>query len=308
MTARPSDARERTRALIGLRRWADAATAARTGLAGDPADAELALLYASALCEAGDRAEALVAARRAVELQPDSPRAHTVLGWAAYKAGRYAEAAALLAHALALDPHDAESHVMRGEALIKQVPASRLQRRRRDALTAEAHAHAAEAVRLRPAAAVGYLVHAKACLAQGDPAGARSWAERGLSVEPDQPVGHQILGLAAQIRGDTTTAADHFVDAGKLDPRSDTPITLLRGLRTSLPVAGIAIFIVLRLARVLGLAAGGAVAVVVVVAVVAGFVGYRVYGSRWQARRKMSDQARSALARDRALRGRRLGR
>jgi tetratricopeptide (TPR) repeat protein len=299
----PGDVRERTRALVRLRRYAEAAATARSGLAGEPDDPELAYLYASALSSAGNHAEALPAARRAVGLQPGSARAQQVLGWASYKAGHHADAAAVLAHAISLDPHDAESHVMRADALIKLVPRSRLAWQRRDALTAEAHAHAAEAVRLRPAGAEGYLVHAKACLAQGDPAGARGWAERGLAIEPDHPVGHQILGLAAQIRGDTAVAADHFVDAGRLDPRSDTAIRLLRGLRTTLPVGGIAVFVALRAASLLGASADGAAALAVVA--ILAFVGYRVYGARWHARRRMSDQARLALARDRELRGHR---
>jgi tetratricopeptide (TPR) repeat protein len=308
MTTTGGDAWERTRALIGLGRYDEAAAAARSGLTSTPDDPDLALLYASALCETRDP-DALAAARHAVALQPDRAATHRVLGWAIYRTGRYAQAADVLAHAISLDPRGAETHVMRAEALLKMAPGSRMQRRMRDALTDEAHAHAAEAVRLRPSTAGGYLVHAKACLAQGDPAGARGWAERALSVEPDHPVGHQVLGLAAQLRGDTAAAADHFVDAGKLDPRSNTPITLLRGLRTSLPVGVVTIFVAIRVAGAVGGALGGAaVAVAMVVTVVPAVLAYRTYGGRWRARRQMSDEARRALARDRRLSPRRLGR
>lgn len=191
---------------------------------------------------------------------------------------------------------------MRGEAMLKLASTSRLRPRRRDELIADAEAHAAEAVRLEPAAAGGYLVHAKACLAQGSAAGASGWAERALSVEPDDPVGHQLLGLAAQLRGDAAAAADHYVDAGKLNPRSDTSIRLLRGLRTSLPIGGLAIFLIIRTTRTLGGMLGGVVAVIMVIAVILVLLGYQLYGPRWRARREMSDQARHALARDRELR------
>jgi superkiller protein 3 len=295
-----SDAHERTRALIGLGRYQEAAAAARAGLASEPGDPRLALLYATALCEGQDE-DAVAAARRAVELQPDQAKAHQVLGWAIYRSGHFARAADQLAHAVSLDPHDPVSHVMRAEALLRMRSGARVRRRIDAALVAEALTHAAEAVRLRPSAAGGYLVHAKACLAEHDPAGARRWAEQALSVQPDNPIAHQILGLAAQQRGDVRSAADHFVDAGKLDPRSDKAITLLRGLRTRLPIGIVVLLVAAR-----GASASRAAAAAVFVIFVLVVIGHRAYGG-WNARRQMSERAREALARDRSL-GRRRAR
>lgn len=313
MTPSPSpadaggNAEQRSRALLGLRRYEEAADAARAGLAADPNDPQLVRLLAASLCEAGDLTEALAAARQAVALQPDSPWAHQILGWTIYKWGRHADAAAQLGHSLALDPDEAETHVMRAEALLKQ--ADRAPSRRTGLgkkLIDQAEWHGSEAIRLEPAEAGGYLMRAKACFARGWTVPAEGWVRQGLSVEPDNPVGHQLLGAAAQLRGNTREAADHFVTAGKLNPRSRTPMAMLRGLRrAALPIGGVALFVALGVLRVVGRAAGGAGAVVALVGVVTAVVAYSL-GARWWARRSMSEEARAALARDRELRGRKL--
>jgi Flp pilus assembly protein TadD len=298
-------ARERASTLIKLGRHREAADAARAGLTAEPDDPGLTLLLAVALCETGDTAEAHTVAERAVALRPDSAIAHRTLGWTTYKRGRHGEAAGHLAHALSLDPHDSEAHIMRAEALLKQAQRSRLRTRRRTELITEADGHAAEAVRLEPAAASGHLMHGKACVARSDPAGAEVWARKALALEPDHPVGHQILGLAAQISGDTRAAADHYLDAGKLNPRSGASMKMLKSLRTSLPMSGLAFFVLARVVLALGQLVGGIVLVLTLL-VLAGLLLYRVFGSRWHARRTMSAEAREALARERDLRGRRL--
>jgi Flp pilus assembly protein TadD len=297
------EARERASTLIRLGRHRDAADAARAGLLSAPDDPGLTLLLAVALCETGDTAEAHTVAERAVALRPDSAVAHRTLGWTIYKRGRHADAATHLAHALSLDPHDGEAHIMRAEALLKQAQRRQLQGRRRLALIGEADAHAAEAVRLEPATASGYLMHGKACVARSDAGGAQMWAERALALEPDHPVGHQILGLAAQITGDTRAAADHYVDAGRLNPRSGASMTMLRSMRTSLPISGIALFVLARIVLAFGQVVGGIVLLLTVV-VLAGLIAYRIFGSRWHARRTMSAEARRALSRERHLRRR----
>ncbi len=295
-------AQERTSRLIQLGRHSEAAEVARQGLLTDPDDPGLTLLLAIALSEAGQAAEALEAAERAVALRPDSAIAQRTLGWTVYKQGRHSEAALQLAKAITLDPHDAEAHIMRAEALLKRAQRTRIQAGRRRRMVDEAEHHASEAVRLEPTAAGGYLVHGKACVARSDAVGARLWAERALAVEPDHPVGHQILGLAAQIRGDTRAAADHYLDAGKLNPRSGASMKMLRSLRTSLPLSGLALFITARLVLAFGQVAGG-IALAIALLVVLGMVGYRIFGARWHARRAMSDEARQALVRDRQMRG-----
>jgi predicted Zn-dependent protease len=292
------DVRENVRALIGLHRYEEAAAAARSGLRADPDDPGLATLLAIALCETDDAAGAVDVAQRAVALQPDASWGHQVLGWALYKAGRTAEGADQLAHALALDPHDSESHVMRGEILLEQADQAPRRTGHRNQMIAQAERHAAEAARLEPALAGGYLVHSKVWFARGEPVPAEAWARHGLSVEPDNPVGHQLLGAAAQVRGDTRTAADHYVNAGKLNPRSDTSIKMLRSMRTALPVGGAALFVAIQVASAVGRLAGAVVAAAILAVFAVAAVAY-VLGGRWWARRGMSDEARRVLERDR---------
>ena len=299
----PSDsARERARALLGLRRYPEAAAAAREALASAPDDPDLLVVLAAALCESGRAAEAFPAAQQAVALRPGDAYAARTLGWVTHKLGREREAADILAHALTLDPHDAETHVMRAETLLAQAHRTRIPGKGRTALFDGAWGHAAEAVRLEPGRAGGYLLHGKVSVARGNGGVAEMWARKGLEVEPDHPVGHQVLGMAAQIRGDTRAAADHYVQAGKLNPRSGSSMKLLRGIRAAGPISGIALFVLVRIVLVIGRSAGGVVAGAIVVVAVAGFVGYRFVWPRWQARRSMSPEARQALARDRQLR------
>jgi tetratricopeptide (TPR) repeat protein len=293
----------RTRALIDARRYAEAAEAARTGLAADPSHGGLTLLRAIALCEARELDDALACADRAIALQPHNALAHRTRGWILHRLGRDAEALDQLGRALALDPHDAETHVMRAEALLARAPRSPLARRRRDRLVAEAHWHAGEATRLEPNAPGGFLVHSKARITANDAMGAEQWARQALSIQPDHPLGHQLLGMSAQLRGDSRTAADHYVAAGKLDPRSRTSLDLLRNVRTAVPISGIVLYPVVRFALAAGGAAGGVVLSLVVTAVV-GLVVWWIFGPRWQARRAMSEEARAVLARDRQVRGR----
>jgi tetratricopeptide (TPR) repeat protein len=293
----------RTRALIDAGRYAEAAETARAGLAADPDHAGLTLLRAIALCEVRELDEALACADRAMALQPDHALAHRTRGWILHRLGRHAEALDQLGRALALDPHDAETHVMRAEVLLARTPRSLLARRRRNQLVAEAHWHAGEATRLAPNAPGGFLVHGKARIRANDAAGAEQWARHALSIQPDHPLGHQILGMSAQLRGDSRGAADHYVAAGKLDPRSGTSLNLLRGLRTAAPISGIALYVIARAVLTLGSAAGGvllALALVVLVCLGA----WWFLGPRWRARRAMSDEARAVLARDRQVRGR----
>jgi tetratricopeptide (TPR) repeat protein len=293
----------RTRALIDARRYAEAAEAARTGLAADPSHAGLTLLRAIALCEARELDDALACADRAIALQPNHPLAHRTRGWILHRLGRDAEATDQLGRALTLDPHDAETHVMRAEALLARTPRSPLARRRRDQLVTEAHSHAAEATRLEPNSPGGYLVHSKARISANDAVGAEQWARHALSIQPDHPLGHQLLGMAAQLKGDSRTAADHYVAAGKLDPRSGTSLALLRGVRVAAPISGIVLYVLARIVLAMGSTAGGAVLALAVVVLV-GLGVWWFLGPRWRARRAMSDEARAVLARDRQLRGR----
>lgn len=322
MTESLSRAREQARALIQLGRYDQAVLAARDGLAAQPDDPALMLLLAVALSEADPGRGALDVAKRAVALQPESVVAHRTLGWLLFKNGR-GKAADHLVHAISLDPHDVTAHVLRAEMLLVQAQRAAGSKRVSRRFATEAETHAAEVMRLNPAAAAGRLLHAKACLIRGEAADSEAWARKALSLESGHPGGHRILGLVAQLRGETQAAADHFLEAGKLEPTNRNPIKLMRQLRSGgvdfagrshlagpsplatrvgLAVRMALVFVVVVVALV-ALGASEAAAPVGVT-VMAWYAILKVaVGQRWKARRSMSDDARRALARDRELRG-----
>ena len=308
--------RSRVSALLGLRRYDEAAQAARSGLATAPGDPTLTLLLAVALCNNGDRREALPVATHAVALLPESPVAHRTLGWVLFLNGRDRKGAHHLAHALSLDPHDPATHALRAEMLLVQAHRTNGIRRYYLPLTAEAEQHAAEVVTLTPSAAAGYLLRAKACLVRADAAGAQTWTREALSLEPNHPEGHELLGKIAQLQGEPAEAAEHFLSAGMLEPRSRTPITLLRRLRSgSADLFGrpdraartrhaIGFVLVFAAVAALCIAAGfsdRAGPFGLLAAAYAALIHHAV--RRWKARRAMPGKARGALARDRQLRG-----
>jgi predicted Zn-dependent protease len=287
----------RVDALLKAGRPAEAAAAARTALAASPDNAALMNLLAVALCESGDFNESVEVAKRAIARRPDDPSAMRTLGWSTYKTGNAEEASAILAGALALRPDDRLALVMRADVLIRQASARLSSRSRRAELAAEAERLGIDAVRLWPDDAAGYVIQGKVAVLRNDPSGASAWARRGLAREPDNPIGHQVLGMAAQLSGDTTAAADHYVSAGRLNPGGGS-LKLLRSLRAAPVVGVIATIILTRVVLQAGAAIGGVVLALVLVAALWAAL---LYYPRWKARRTMSAQARTVLERDRRL-------
>lgn len=294
--------RERVLALIQAGRPTDAVALARTALATDPHDGNMTVLLAMALGESGELSAAIEASERAIGLRPDDALAHRTLGWNIYRAGRYEDGAAALRRALELDPHNANTHVMLGDVLVRQTPEEDSVvwgSVRHAELVHAIDGHGAEAVRLQPAQAGGYLIRAKACLAWKNAAGATEWARRALAIEPNNPVGHQLLGLAAKETGDVEAAAEHFVTAGKLNPHSRTAVVHLRRLKSAPLVGWVGTVLLTWFALSAGGGIGGpVVAIVLVVLLWAGLW----YYPRWKARRSMSAEARQVLERERQFR------
>lgn len=295
-------ARERARALISVRRFTDAVAAAREGLVADPDDYHLQLLLATALSAAGDHGAALTAAERALAQRPDSAAAHRIRGWSCYKAGRPGAAKESLSRALALEPDSELAHVMLADVILRTSTTGLSPKVLGGSVVlATAEHHGAEAIRLAPTDPGGYLVRAKACIARNDAEQAAHWAGEALARQPDHPVGHQLLGMAEQLRGRTAAAADHFVAAGRLDPTSRGSIRLLRGLRRKAPLAALLAFVGVRLLALPFKDAGGVIQIAGMVLIAAFLVGLFVVWPRLAARREMSDEARSVLRRDRQL-------
>jgi Flp pilus assembly protein TadD len=296
---------QRVQALIKLGRFPEATTMARQGLTTTPDSASLNLLLSIALCETGDHDEAVAAARRAVALRPEHYAAHRTLGWSTYKAGRADEAKTILTHALSLNPDDVMTHVMLADVLLKTVP-RHLPRRalRRSNVVQEIDRHGAEAIRLDPDRADGYAIRAKASVLEEDAFHASSWAHEALKREPDNPIAHQVLGMSAQLVGDTKAAADHYVAAGKLNPRSSGSTALLKGLRKRAPIGVMLTVVLIRVVPAPFSNGSGvllAIGVGLLLAVLA-FVWF--VWPKWNARRAMSAEAQQVLARDRELRRR----
>jgi len=269
-------------------------------LAADPDNSELHRLLALALCDAGDPAGAIDAAERAVALRPAGPGSRMALGIAHYRAKHYDSAVEHLSRSIALNPNEPTTHVWLAEALLKQVSSSfGAEIGRHSKLIDQADHHGAEAIKLQPERAGGYLIRTKVQIYRKDAFRASHWVHQAVALEPNNPVAHQLLGAIAQANGDTRAAADHFVTAGKLNPRSDASMHMLKGLRGGIPIGAIALFFLIRFIITAGSAVGSAIGVIVVLALV---IGLLWYWPRLRARRVMSPEARRVLERDRQLR------
>jgi Flp pilus assembly protein TadD len=296
---------QRIQALIKVGRFSEAVTMARQALTTTPDSVSLNLLLSIALCETGEYDEAVAAARRAVVVRPDNYAAHRTMGWSTYKAGRTDEAKTILAHALSLNPDDVMTHVMLADVLLTSVPRYMPRRGlRKSQLVQEIDHHGAEAIRLDPNRADGYAIRAKASVLAEDAFQASTWAQEALKREPDNPIGHQVLGMSAQLLGDTRTAADHYVTAGKLNPRSSGSTALLKGLRKKGWIGVVLALVLIRVVSRLVRDGGGAVQAIGISVVLAVLAFFWVIWPRWSARRAMSAEAQQVLARDRELRRR----
>lgn len=293
--------RQRCLALLRVHRHAEAAAMAREGLASSPGDAGLLDVLATALVDGDRPADGLPVARELLAAQPDSWRGHELVGWGLHRAGRHREAIPHLERAVAMAPTDATIRVMLVEAIVRNAGGGRSA----GAMVGGADPHVAEALRLAPDQPGPYLVAAKVAIARRDLATARRWSEEGLRRDPGNPVGHQLMAIISKSQGDVRRAGDHYLAAARSDPRSTTGLAGLRRLRLGAPISAVVVFIAVRLLAILGESTGAAVFGVLAVAIVVACVLYAVVGSRWLARRQLSDEAREVLARDRSARRRR---
>jgi tetratricopeptide (TPR) repeat protein len=297
----------RVRTLMQLHRYDEAIAMARDALASDPQAVDLTRLLAASLIDSGDPKAGLVVAERATALEPDASDGHELRGWALHKLGRCSEAADALRHAISIEPFDSHPRTLLVECLVR-APSSRnpLRRRAHEATLQEAQDHAEEALRLDPGSAVPHLLRAKVALARNQPIVARTDIDRALAIDPNNAVGHQLLGIIAEVTGDVGRAGDHYLESARLNPRSSTSLDRLRSLKTSLPIGGIAIFIMLRIVISVGRSAsidaryvvGGACAILATVLAATAF------WRPWRARRALSPKARRVLDLDRQVRGR----
>lgn len=304
--------RARVRAAARLDRYDEVERLAREGLAGAPDDAELLISLAEAIAlrdpDRSEKREAHELVRRAVAVAPDD-------GWIRQSAaitcgalGEHAEAVEHAERAVALHPNLVNAHAILAERLIHTAAKRPVGSKK---ILERALWHADHAAHLAPNDAMGYLVGARVRLSLGDAIGTRAWAQRGLQIEPDNPVGHQLLGAAAEQDGNYRDASSHYVHAGRLDPTSDTNVRQLRSMGRAWPFGIVLAFLFgrrLLVAAVEGTGASDTIVTVVTVLSIVGFLALIWVWPRYRARRAMAPDAKQVLAVDRQVRKRRRSR
>ena len=168
------------------RRFAEAASIFRAGLAETPDDPSLRHRLGTALMMAGDAAGAIAAFEETLRLAPDFEKAQFGIGVILGMSGRHAEAAERYAAAVALRPNYLEARLGLAEA------------QRLTGRLAEAAAEFEAAVRIDPAFAEAWLVRAVILLQLGRTGEARDWLREALLVHPDHP---DLAALAADVEG-----------------------------------------------------------------------------------------------------------
>jgi Flp pilus assembly protein TadD len=186
-------------------------------VAQSPSDPSAHLVLSQVHAVLGDLDAAQAAADEVVRLAPDDDRGHAQRGLVLFRRGRFAEAERALREALALDPADASTHLLRARLLAacgRNVPAL-------DAV--------GEALRLEPGEPEAHQLRALLLLRTHP----RQWrvsegtALRAVQLDPDDAVGHAVLGSVYLRSGRLREAEERFRSALTLDPGSGLA---LRGL------------------------------------------------------------------------------
>jgi tetratricopeptide (TPR) repeat protein len=190
----------RAEVMLGLRLWAEACEAARSGLDRAPNDVHLLEVLALAYSGLGKKKEALTTIEAALELQPDDPGLHAqkaflltrhaqnAIGFASYRGAR-----AAAEHALELDPDSVPAH----------------------------------AARLQVAVAAGERRAPKI-------------AARLLELAPESEQAHLLAGVAFTNSGRVSAGVRHYAEAARLDPPDPEAERFLRGSKTlAHPVASV---------------------------------------------------------------------
>lgn len=190
-------------ALIADRRF-DAAIEALGGLTDPDTLLPRTALLLSAHIGKGDAAEAIRVAGALPAQHPGKAWPHDLHAIALKAGGRDADAAAALRSALAAEPRDAFALT----TLINLGLAAG------DVAGADALA-----ARLPDDAPAARLLRAMVAMQKGDVAGARELAAAIVAAEPDNPDGHNVLGLSRLAGGAPAAAVPHFETAQLLAPK-----------------------------------------------------------------------------------------
>jgi tetratricopeptide (TPR) repeat protein len=173
----------RVRALLEVRRWADAAQLLTAGLAHDPVDADGWCLLSVCLSRLDRTAEALDAATRAVHADPGSSWAYSCASAAALRLDLRDDAERFATEAIAAEPDAWQPYVTLATAL--DTP-----ERRTDAWLAAVHA-----VELAPYEADAHEMVGRLALGFGWRRHAETAFERALALDPTHEAARHNLGV-----------------------------------------------------------------------------------------------------------------
>ncbi len=177
-------------------------------VARSPSDPSAHLVLSQVHAVLGDLDLAQAAADEVVRLAPDDDRGHAQRGRVLFRRGRFAEAERAVREALALDPSDASTHLLRARLLAAC---------QRDVAALDA---VGEALRLEPADSEAHQLRALLLLRTHP----RQWhvsektALRAVQLDPDDAVGHAVLGSVYLRSGRLRQAEERFRSALTLDP------------------------------------------------------------------------------------------
>lgn len=221
--------------LLLLRRFDEARSSALEALSQEPGEASTHRLLGEIELGAGRLDLAAQHATDAMGIAADPASLHLAARVARH-AGRYDEAIELCSRALVMEPDLAPLHMTLSLATSGPWLDARPDgdgASDRTAASTRAMDAANTALALQPDQTGGYYAKAVAHVIADDLVGAASALEQGLSVQPDWPDGHVLMGVVRARQGMVKLASRHFATAGRLDPGDDRHIERLRAMRPS---------------------------------------------------------------------------
>lgn len=225
MPGSPTDRLSDAIALHESGRFAEAEQSYKAILARAPRDAE-ALHLLGLLRISTDRFDSGVdLIRKAIALRADAALFHANLGLAFLRSGRYADATVPLRRAVELEPGRSDGHDQLAAALALSGDEGAIEVLRRAALRF-------------PRDARFHIRLSAMLLERKDPAGARSAAERALSLVPGHPDALTNLGLAAAAAKDYAAALrcfDAALNAAPMHPSAQNNLAHAAGLLGDFP-------------------------------------------------------------------------
>ena len=191
-------------------RLGEAIEAFREAVARDPEEKLAQYKLAQALLRAGQLEEAIQHLERAIEIDPEFRDAHFNLGTALSEAERYEEAATHFQRVQKIDPQDREARLQWAMAMGRGG-------RAREAV------EQLEALRSEDPEDAGVALSLAAILGPvGQVEAARAELERALTIARDPVLEAEAnfqLGLLDQREGETEASIEHFLAAGRLNPK-----------------------------------------------------------------------------------------